>query len=194
MHARSASTGALRVIGSIGVGAMIVRLMRNARERRNFSPIGGGGGLSHEPIKAVASDDLDREQLQQLHAATLKASDSCFELKKLCATVLIPTGTLVAVFTDKELNLAVFTAGLLVVIAFWLADAVGYFYQRKLRAAMAVIWERRAKNCPGGYEYIPRPGTIGPLRSAFNTSMIYYLILGSLIALALLFFELGIIG
>jgi hypothetical protein len=60
----------------------------------------------------TSADELDREQIEQLHAATLKASDSCFELKKLCATVLVPTATVVAVFTDKRLNEAVFIAGL----------------------------------------------------------------------------------
>jgi hypothetical protein len=151
-------------------------------------------GASPSATKSVTADDLDREQLEQLHAATLKASDSCFELKKLCATVLVPTGTLVAVFTNKKLNLAVFVAGLLVIVAFWLADAVGYFYQRKLRVAMTQIWLRRAANCPGGYDHVPIPSKVGPIRAAFNTSMTYYLILGVLIGVALLLFEIRVIG
>jgi hypothetical protein len=154
----------------------------------------GRTGARPDATKNVTADDLDREQLEQLHAATLKASDSCFELKKLCATVLVPTGTLVAVFTNKKLNLAVFIAGLLVITAFWLADAVGYFYQRKLRVAMTQIWLRRAANCPGGYNYVPTPSKVGPIRAAFNTSMIYYSILGALIGLALLLFEIKAIG
>jgi hypothetical protein len=141
----------------------------------------------------VTADDLDREQLEQLHAATLKASDSCFELKKLCATVLVPTGTLVVVFTDKRLNVAVFVAGLLVITAFWLADAVGYFYQRKLRVVMTMIWLRRAARCPGGYDYVPEPRKVGPTRAAFNASMTYYLILAVLVGAAFLLFELGVI-
>ena len=124
----------------------------------------------------------------------MKASDSCFELKKLCATVLVPTKTRAAVFTDKKLNLAVFVAGLLVRGAFWLADSVGYFYQRRLRVAMTGIWERRAKRCPEGYNHIPRPSKVGPMGAAFNTSMTYYLILGLLIGAALLLFELKVIG
>src|SRR5436190_23927590 len=46
---------------------------------------------------AISPDDLDKDQLDQLHAATLKASDSCFEIKKLCATVLVPTANLVSI-------------------------------------------------------------------------------------------------
>lgn len=141
----------------------------------------------------VSADDLDREQIEQLHAATLKASDSCFELKKLCATVLVPIATLVSVFTDKLLNDAVFLAAILVIVAFWLADTVSYFYQRKLRAAMTAIWARRAARCPEGYDHVPRPAKVGPLAAAFNTSMIYYLILVALVGGVFLAFKVGVV-
>jgi hypothetical protein len=151
-------------------------------------------GTSTDSVdSATTADDLDREQIEQLHAATLKASDSCFELKKLCATVLVPAGTLVAVFTNKRLNTAVFVAGLLIIMAFWLADAVDYFYQRKLRDAMTPIWQRRADRCPGGYNYVPAQPGVRPVRAAFNSSMSYYLILAILVGIAFLLFELGII-
>lgn len=191
---RSASAAVLGILGGTSAAVMIAVLSKNHRTGTpppsSIRPEPPSG-----PLDAVTADDLDKEQLEQLHAATLKASDSCFELKKLCATVLVPTGTLVALFSiEKKLNLAVFAAGLLVIVAFWLADAVGYFYQRRLRAAMTVIWERRAKNCPGGYDYVPRPNKVGPLGAAFNSSMTYYLILAMLIAAALLLFEMKIIG
>lgn len=141
----------------------------------------------------ISPDSLDKDQLDQLHAATLKASDSCFELKKLCATVLVPTGTLVAIFTDKRMNFAVFGAGFFVIVAFWLADSVGYFYQRKLRNAMVKIWERRAKRCSSEYENIPEVVIVGPFRAAFNSSMIYYLILLLVLLAGLALFETGII-
>ena len=142
----------------------------------------------------VTPDELDKEQLAQLHAATLRASDSCFELKKLCATVLVPTGVLVSVFTDTKLNAAVFGAGLLVITAFWLADAVGYFYQRKLRYRMSVIWERRAARCAEGYNYVPMPRKVGPLRAAFNTSMLYYLILAMVMLVGLALLATGVLN
>ena len=142
----------------------------------------------------ATADDLDREQLEQLHAATLNVMNSCYELKKLCATVLVPAGTLVALFTGKRLDVAIFVAGLLVITGFWLADAVGYFYQRSLRAAMATIWQRRADRCPGGYNYAPASSKVGPTRAAFNSSMTFYLVLALLVGFAFLLFEMGAIG
>jgi hypothetical protein len=106
------------------------------------------------------ADELDKEQLTQLHNATLKASDTCFELKELCATVLVPAGTLVAVFTDKQLDPAVFVAGLIVVFAFWIADSSAYFYQRKLRRAVHPIWQRRAARCTEAYTDVPNTAAV----------------------------------
>ncbi|TXK39983.1 hypothetical protein [Nonomuraea sp. C10] len=143
---------------------------------------------------SVTADDLDKEQIDQLHAATLKASDSCFELKKICATVLVPASSLVSLLSGQKLNGAVFVSALLIITAFWLADAVGYFYQRKLRANMTRIWQRRAARCPDGYEHIPAPQRVGAFRSAFNSSMIYYLLLSSLVGLAFLLYFLGFIS
>ncbi|WP_051104877.1 hypothetical protein [Catelliglobosispora koreensis] len=134
----------------------------------------------------IKADELDKEQLAQLHNATLKASDYCFELKKLCATILVPTGALVSVFSDKKLDPAVFVSGLLVVAAFWLADAVGFYYQRKLRIAMDHIWRRRAARCSEPYVYVPTTQPVGAVRAAFNTSMIYYLILGLILTACLI--------
>jgi hypothetical protein len=141
----------------------------------------------------LTADDLDREQLEQLHAATLNASDSCFELKKLCATVLVPAGTLVALFTGKRLDVSVFVAGLLVITAFWLADAVGYYYQRSLRNFMVPIWQRRAERIPGGYDNVPKRKKIDPARAMFNWSMTYYLILALVVGLAFALFETRVI-
>jgi hypothetical protein len=103
---------------------------------------------SDEFPQKVSAEDLDKDLLDQLHAATLKASDSCFEIKKLCATVLIPTGTLVSVFAAKRLDTSVFVAGLLVVTLFWLADATSYFYQRRLRNLMVCTYSEEANRGP----------------------------------------------
>jgi len=181
--------------GLVGAGAVVLLNRRRGRQTN-----GGTNGEADPAGNAevadaeVTADDLDKEQLSELHNATLKASDSCFELKKLCATVLVPTGALLALFTNKRLDAAVFGAGLLVIGAFWLADSVGYFYQRKLRAAMTPIWRRRAARCVGGYDHVPDPKPVGPLRAAFNASMLYYLILAALLGTGFLLFELGVIG
>ncbi|MET8203089.1 hypothetical protein [Micromonospora taraxaci] len=135
--------------------------------------------------RKVTADDLDKELIDQLHAATLKATDSCFEIKKLCATVLVPTGTLVALFSGRRLTAAVFVSGLLVICFFWLADAVGYYYQRRLRVAMDVIWRRRAARCDEGWTP-PSTSAASPLRAAFNGSMTYYALLAAPVLLALI--------
>ena len=142
---------------------------------------------------APSHDDLDREQLAQLHNATLKAAESCFEFKKLCATVLVPLAALLSIFTDKRLDSAVFLAPTLVIIAFWMADSVSYFYQRKLRALMSVIWARRASRCDEPYPYVPKDDGVTPLHALFNLSMLYYLALLALVAIAFLLFTVGVI-
>ncbi|MEU1965883.1 hypothetical protein ABZ541_19430 [Micromonospora sediminicola] len=161
--------------------------------RRSAPP----SGLSVEgdepaPEHKVRADDLDKELIDQLHAATLKASDSCFEMKKLCATVLIPTGTLVALFSGRRLTTAVFVSGLLVIGFFWLADAVGYYYQRRLRAAMDVIWRRRAERCEEGW-MPPNTSAASPFRAAFNGSMTFYALLATPVLLALVLYAFDVI-
>jgi hypothetical protein len=144
-------------------------------------------------MDALSEDALDKEQLEQLHAATLKAADSCFELKKLCATVLIPTGTLVSILSQNRLNPAVFVAGLLVITAFWLADSVAYYYQRKLRSAMTPIWQRRAQRLDTGYAHVPQTEAVRPLKAAFNSSMWFYGILAVIVVSLLVAFGVGLI-
>lgn len=144
-------------------------------------------------MDSVSEDELDAEQLTQLHAATLKAADSCFELKKLCATVLIPSGTLVLLLSGNRLDAAVFVAGILVVFVFWLADSVAYYYQRKLRAAMTTIWERRAGRCVPPYVYVPHTQPVRPLRAAFNPSMWFYAIIAAVVVALFLALLLGLL-
>lgn len=132
-----------------------------------------GGGMP-------TADELDKEQLEQLHAATLKASEACLELKKLCAAVLVPVGTVVTSFGDKKPGASLFVAGLLVIFGFWIADSFSYFYQRKIRGQMTKIWRRRADRCGVDHRDVPSSGAVTPIRAAFNASMMYYLILGSL--------------
>lgn len=144
-------------------------------------------------VAQPSADSLDKELLEQLHAATLKASDSCFEIKKLCATVLVPTGTLVAIFSGRQLGTAVFVAGLLAVALFWLADSVGFYYQRKLRSVMNSVWERRAERCEEAWE-APNTPRVGPLGSAFNRSMTFYALLGIPITIGLVLYWTGVIS
>lgn len=132
-------------------------------------------------FETVSADDLDRQEIEQLHAATLKASDSCFELKKLCAVVLVPGATLVSVFTDRRLDSSIFVAGALIVTLFWAADAVGYYYQRRLRVRMRMYVVRRALRCEEPYQVatVPPVNWVGAL---FNGSMTYYALLYALVS------------
>jgi hypothetical protein len=146
-------------------------------------------GLGDERAEgSPTADELDKELLGQLHNATLKASDACFEIKKLCATVVIPTGTLVAFLSGGRLNPAVFVSALLVVFLFWIADANGYYYQRKLRAKMAAIWEDRGRRCKGGWRNKPDDRAVGPFWSAFNSSQWFYLLVALPILIGLLLY------
>jgi hypothetical protein len=138
----------------------------------------------------VTADTLDQLRIDQLHAATLKASDSCFEMKKMCASLVVATGTLVSVFTNKDLSRGVFVAGLAVILAFWLADSVGYFYQRRLRSVMDALILQRANRCATYYQF--QAATPVPAwRAAFNGSMAFYLLLATLIAVAWAGWEFG---
>jgi hypothetical protein len=135
-------------------------------------------------VSGPTADDLDKDQLDQLHAATTKASEACLELKKLCALILAPVGTVVASFGDKKPGPSLFVAGLLVIIGFWIADSFSYYYQRKLRGLMIPIWHRRADRCGVSHSLVPSSGKVKPWRAAFNASMAYYLILALLFVVA----------
>lgn len=163
------------MIAVLGVSAWVVRELRK--------PTHPKARLAEVP-DGPSPDALDKEQLDQLHAATLKAADSCFELKKLCATVLVPAGVLVATFSDKKLNPAVFVTGFVIIFAFWVADAFSFYYQRRLRVLMKDIWIRRAARCAEGYRHIQEVAPVGWFRAAFNTSMIYYLLLALVVGVA----------
>ena len=172
----------LAAIVSIAVSAAVAWLLGRKPVSNNSN-----AGDATEKRDRVFADDLDKELIDQLHAATLNASDSCFELKKLCATVLIPTGTLVALFSGRRLNMAAFVAGLFVIGFFWLADAVGYYYQRKLRTGMESIWLRRAERCEEPWKP-PHTEKVSPVRAAFNGSMTFYALLAIPVLIAMLLY------
>ncbi|GAB3791328.1 hypothetical protein [Nocardioides ungokensis] len=140
----------------------------------------------------ISADALDKEQIDQLHAATLQVSGNCFELKKLCATVLIAAGTLIVTLSDRDLNQALFVGGLVVVLVFWTADAQSYYIQAKLRARMKELQLVRIGRVNGLATYdadgVGLPIDVAPARGhriihAFvNASMLYY----ALVALAIL--------
>lgn len=180
------------MLAVLGLSAWAARGLRRSAN-------GGSGPTAARPEKPdrgagePSPDTLDKEQLDQLHAASLKATDSCFELKKLCATVLVPAGVLVATFSEKKLNPAVFVAGFAIIVAFWIADAFSFYYQRRLRVLMKEIWIRRAARCAEDYEHVQQVAAVGWFRAAFNSSMVYYLLLALVVGAAVAGYSLGLL-
>ena len=85
------------------------------------------------------SEDLEKEEREQLHRATLALSQQSFETKRLLITVLIAVATVCgAVFRDNYRvlvdNRIPFCLGLLVIILlFWIMDGMTNFYTNRLR-------------------------------------------------------------
>lgn len=146
---------------------------------------------------------MDQQQIDQLHAATLQVSGNCFELKKLCATVLVAAGTLIATLSDRELDHALFVGGLVIVAVFWTADAQSYFIQAKLRSRMRdlqrVRVQRIAELGPYGVDGVGLPINVDSVKwrrvihSFFNASMLYYLLIAVVVASAWVAYGTGLI-
>lgn len=92
--------------------------------------------MTNEPYIKSLDDELDWKLIDQLHLAVLQISGFCFEAKKLCASIVFIVITVIATFTSEKLDHAVFVAGAIIPLFFWFLDAVGYYYQVKLRASM----------------------------------------------------------
>lgn len=84
-------------------------------------------------------DELDWKLFDQLHGAVSQVSGFCFEIKKFCVTTAFVVLTLMAKFTVDKLDHSLFITGLIITVCFWFLDAVGYYYQVKLRGMMESI-------------------------------------------------------
>ncbi|WP_407324303.1 hypothetical protein [Acinetobacter pittii] len=130
--------------------------------------------------------DINLKQIDQLHNVVLQFSGFCFEIKKTCIATIFIVLTLVVTFTDKKLDLSVFTISLITIISFWLLDSTAYFYQVKLRAVMNIKFDKvleiageNSKDQEGAIEDSRADeNTLQKLLSSlFNGSMIVYYIL-----------------
>ena len=86
-------------------------------------------------------DSFDRNEIEQLHRATLGFSKQCFDLKKLCVTVEISACALaVTIFRDaygdNELFFALKLIALFTPLLFYSLDVCTFYYQDKLRKCM----------------------------------------------------------
>lgn len=97
-----------------------------------------------KPYIKTLEDELDWKLLDQLYGVVSQISSFCFETKKFCVTTEFVVLTILMKLTDDKLNNTVFIAGLIIPICFWFLDAIGYYYQARLRHMMDAIKERIA--------------------------------------------------
>jgi len=86
-------------------------------------------------------NSFDRNEIEQLHRATLGFSKQCFDLKKLCVTVEISACALaVTIFRDAYGDDGLFFAlkliALFTPLLFYSLDVCTFYYQDKLRKCM----------------------------------------------------------
>lgn len=86
-------------------------------------------------------DSFDRNEIEQLHRATLGFSKQCFDLKKLCVTVEISACALAVtifrdVYGDDKLFFALKLIALFTPLLFYSLDVCTFYYQDKLRKNM----------------------------------------------------------
>lgn len=80
------------------------------------------------------------------------------------------------------------------VLFFWIADANGYYYQRKLRAKMTAVWEDRERRCKGGWRNKPNDQAVSAFRAVFNGSQWFYLLIALPVLVGLVLYLVGIIA
>ena len=141
--------------------------------------------------------ELERMQIDQLHEVVLQLSKNCFEIKKLCLTVLVSALVIISGFTSRQLDLSVFLGAAAVVAFFYLLDAQSYYYQRKIRLRMRDL----VSNGRPGVVCIGMP--VGQTstakrdvawRALFNASMLFYVVLVVCDAILLLLYLNGFLS
>jgi hypothetical protein len=128
--------------------------------------------------KRSCLDEIEWTEIDQLHAATLQLSNSCYEYKKICVTFLGVAITALTAITKGIINDNYFLLSIIIIIGFLISDVLSYYYQRKLRGIMdKKIGKIAIRNDIQGYEISTlKMSRMGAL---FNPSMIlYYMLLG----------------
>lgn len=126
-----------------------------------------------EASKQISHDDLDMNEVEQLHNAVLQMSKSCFEYKKICVGLLGAATALIVKFSDEPLTNALFIVATAIVISFWLADSTAYYYQIATRKRMNNIrLEIAERNSISNYALKDLKPSIN--KSLFNGSMVLY--------------------
>lgn len=156
-------------------------------------------------MKGDFQDELDKSSIDQLHKAVLQLSANCFELKRLCVTVLVSASTLFATFSNKRPDLAIFLIGTFIIIFFWLLDSQSYYYQEKLRVRMKRLAEEMAERhhepetsvdgvgMPLTNSREERTSSQRVWTSMFNYSMLFYIFLLIIMEIIAALYLLGVI-
>lgn len=95
--------------------------------------------MDPKPYTKTFQDELDWKLLDQLYGVVAQISNFCFETKKFCVTTEFVVLTLMAKFTEDQLDHSIFVTALIISVCFWFLDATAYFYQVKLRGMMESI-------------------------------------------------------
>lgn len=83
--------------------------------------------------KKSCADEIDFTMAEQMHAAALQISKTCFDLKKLCVIFLGTSMAILIRITDNSIDHSLFVVGLVLITGFLISDATAYFFQRRLR-------------------------------------------------------------
>ncbi|MDA3912353.1 MAG: hypothetical protein PF448_13450 [Bacteroidales bacterium] len=137
-------------------------------------------------------DEIDFVKAEQLHAAALQISKTCFDFKKLCVSFLGAAMAFLIKFNDKHVDHSLFVVGLVLILGFWISDVTAYYYQKSLRQRIDLQFKQiAARNQITNILESSTPTAKGAL---FNSSMSLYYVLGVLFIGSWIAFSIGWIG
>lgn len=137
-------------------------------------------------------DEIDFEKAEQMHAAALQISKTCFDFKKLCVSFVGVAMAFLIKFTDKNVDHSMFAVGLVLIFGFWISDATAYYYQKSLRREISIRFIQIANR--NQISDMSESTKATALNALFNPSMCLYYILTALFLCSWLGFSFGWIG
>ncbi|WP_224054947.1 hypothetical protein [Celerinatantimonas diazotrophica] len=149
--------------------------------------------LEQQEYKRNATDEIDWIEITQLHEATLKISQNCFEFKKLCVALIGVAAVALGKLTSNNLDPSYFIVPLLISFGFWIADFTAYYFQRVTRRRMNTRLQAIANRNEVTDTDI-RPVEASWISSMFNLSMTLYFVLMTLSVLGLVLLLKGVIS
>jgi hypothetical protein len=137
-------------------------------------------------------DEIDFAKAEQMHAAALQISKTCFDFKKLCVSFVGVAMAFLIKFTNNHIDHSLFVVGLVLIFGFWISDATAYYYQKSLRHKIDSQFEQIANR--NQINDMPQSANPSVLGSLFNLSMILYFVFGALFVGSWFAFSIGWIG